>query len=110
MGVMGVALADNKILCIDLNERWAPLRNVSQPAWDNEDKHTRLGLTYAQFRQAVSDTGDAGPVILAVPYYVGADAKGVAVLDAPASMGPAVRAGRVDELLLSLAEFTLKKG
>jgi hypothetical protein len=108
MGVMGVALADNKILCIDLNEKWTPLRNVSPTDWESQEKHTRLGLTYSQFRQAVSDTGDAGPVILAVPYFKENVAKGIAVLDAPAAMGPILRDSQAAELLWSLAEFVLE--
>lgn len=107
MGVMGVAVAENQALGINLHERWAPLLNASQTEWDNAEKYTRLGLTYAEFRQTVSRTGDAGPFILAVPYYKSGEARGVAVLDAPPTIGPAVINSRVDLLLWSLAGYVL---
>jgi hypothetical protein len=108
MGVMGSAIKNNQVLAVNLDQRWGPLRDQPEARWLEADEATRQGLNHAEFRQSVSDTGYAGPFILAVPYYEGHEPKGVAVLDTPPEMERAVLNSRVDELLWALGQFVLK--
>ena len=111
MGVMGRAVAENKTLSVNLSDVWGGIRQVTELDWPSQPPVVSQGLTFQQFQQALgAPESDAGPFIMAVPYFQGPTPLGVAVLDAPPDMGAGIRASEVvAELLWALAEYVLKE-
>lgn len=111
MGVIGLALADNTRLAVDVDHAWRPLRGCGAEEWEAQRPEIRQGLSYKEFQTAVAGVagGDepAGQFVLAVPVWKSDEPIGVVALDTPPDMGPAARDSRVPDLLYAVGTYVL---
>ena len=83
MGVIGVSVEKNSPAAVDVAQAWEDLSDDSENQWNTLPGDRQFGLTYAEFHRLARPTasGPRGPFVLAVPYYRGTTALGVASLD-----------------------------
>jgi hypothetical protein len=111
MGVIGMALADNTRLAVDVDEAWRPLRDCGPEKWQSQPREVVQGLSYTEFQTAVAGAAgtseSAGQFVLAVPIWKGDKPIGVVALDTPPRMGPAALDSRVSDLLYAVGTYVL---